>query len=175
MTRPRRLAVMLGDRYGVGPELVARLTTMLEPEAETSIVVVGDPAVWDAGRRVAGAGALADGGEFRRSGAGLVVPARPFALDAGPMGRMVPEAGREVLETMDALAEAAKAGEIDGIVYGPLNKQAMKAAGHAAGDELDFYNTHLPARRPHRRDQHPRHALDLARDLARAARARWPT
>ena len=46
---------------------------------------------------------------------------------------------------MDALADAARAGEIDGIVYAPLNKQAMKAAGHAAGDELDFYNTHLTA------------------------------
>ena len=46
---------------------------------------------------------------------------------------------------MEALSEAAQAGEIDGIVYGPLNKQAMKAAGHAAGDELDFYNTHLTA------------------------------
>ena len=145
MTRPRRLAVMLGDRYGVGPELVARLTTTLEPEGETSIVVVGDPAVWDAGRRVAEAGALAEAVSFAEAGAGWSFLPRPFALAAEPMGQMVPAAGREVLETMEALSDAAKAGEIDGIVYGPLNKQAMKAAGHAAGDELDFYNTHLTA------------------------------
>lgn len=144
MTRPRRLAVMLGDRFGVGPELVARLSMMLAPEPDTSIIVVGDPLVWDAGRKVAGAGALSAAARF--AGApGWSFLARPFALDVSPMGRMVPEAGREVLETMGVLANAARAGEIDGIVYAPLNKQAMKAAGHAAGDELDFYSTHLPA------------------------------
>jgi 4-hydroxythreonine-4-phosphate dehydrogenase len=108
-------------------------------------MVVGDPAVWDAGRRVAEAGVLAEVVTVAEAGAGWSFLPRPFALPAEPMGRMVPDAGREVLETMEALAKAAAAGEIDGIVYGPLNKQAMKAAGHAAGDELDFYNTHLAA------------------------------
>lgn len=145
MTRPKRLAVMLGDRYGVGPELAGRLSTMVTLEADTSAIVVGDPLVWDAGRKVAGASALSAAGSLADSGPGWSFLARPFALDVNPMGRMVPEAGREVLETQSVLAAAARAGEIDGIVYGPLNKQAMKAAGHAAGDELDFYNTHLAA------------------------------
>jgi 4-hydroxythreonine-4-phosphate dehydrogenase len=143
--RPKRLAVMLGDRYGVGPELVATLSTMVALDVDTSVIVVGDPLVWDAGRKVARGSALPAARSLADARPGWSFLARPFALDVSPMGRMVPEAGREVLETMSILAGAARAGEIDGIVYGPLNKQAMKAAGHAAGDELDFYNTHLAA------------------------------
>jgi 4-hydroxythreonine-4-phosphate dehydrogenase len=145
MTGPRRLAIMLGDRYGVGPELVAGLSAALTPEAQTSIVVVGDRRVWDAARAVAGADTMEEVSSLADAGPGWSFLARPFDLDLAPMGRMSPDAGREMLGTLGLLAEAAKAGEIDGIVYAPLNKQAMKAAGHAAGDELDFFNTRLAA------------------------------
>jgi 4-hydroxythreonine-4-phosphate dehydrogenase len=50
-----------------------------------------------------------------------------------------------MLDTLDFLAAAAIEGTIHGLVYAPLNKQALKAAGHAAGDELDFFNSALPA------------------------------
>jgi 4-hydroxythreonine-4-phosphate dehydrogenase len=143
--RVRRLAVMLGDRYGVGPELVAGLTSIVTSGAGTAIVVVGDRAVWDQGRAVAGAGAIPDTPALADTPPGWSLLERPFPLEISPMGRMSPDAGGEVLATMAFLAEAAREGTIGGIVYGPLNKQAMKAAGHAAGDELDYFRAHLPA------------------------------
>lgn len=139
----RRLVIMLGDRYGVGPELVARLSTTLALDADTSAVVVGDPGVWDAGRAVAGAGELPATAGFAEAGHGWSFLARPTAIDVLPRGRVTAEAGREVLETMHLLVAAARNNEIGGIVYAPLNKQAMKAGGHAAGDELEFFNAHL--------------------------------
>lgn len=145
MTRLRRLAVALGDRYGVGPELVARLSATLDPGADTAAIVVGDGAVWDAGRLVAGSSAVPEVSTFEAAGPGWSFLARPNSLATSPMGQLSPDAGREVLATLGLLADAAKAGQIDGIVYAPLNKQAMKAAGHAAGDELDFFHSHLPA------------------------------
>jgi 4-hydroxy-L-threonine phosphate dehydrogenase PdxA len=64
---------------------------------------------------------------------------RPFAAAVTPIGRVSAEAGREALETISMLATASLAGEIDGIVYAPLNKEAMRDAGHAAGDEAEYF------------------------------------
>ena len=47
-------------------------------------------------------------------------------------------AGAEVLGTLADLLELGKAGEIDGIVFAPLNKAAMRRGGLKEGDELDF-------------------------------------
>lgn len=140
-----RLAVMLGDRYGVGPELVARLVSTLALPNTVAGVVVGDPAVWSAGRAIAGTRELPVAATLIDAPPGwsfLPVPAH-FAV--APMGRLSADAGREVLDILDRLAGAAGRGEVGGIVYAPLNKQAMKAAGHAAGDELDFFSQRLPA------------------------------
>jgi 4-hydroxythreonine-4-phosphate dehydrogenase len=144
MTAARRLAVTLGDRYGIGPELVAGLATTYAPPADLAIVVCGDPDVWEAGRRVAGAAkSLPAIGAFADATAGWSFLPLPAKVPLAPMGRVSAEAGAEVLTTLQRLASATAAGEIDGIVYAPLNKQAMKLAGHAAGDELDFFNKAL--------------------------------
>jgi 4-hydroxythreonine-4-phosphate dehydrogenase len=129
-----RLALTLGDRYGVGPELVARLSGVPQA-AGPEIVVVGDPAVWAAACRVAGVPETPKG---RWS-----FSPRTADIPTAPMGQISAAAGREVLDTLAGLAEQAQAGKIGGIVYAPLNKQAMKLAGHVAGDELDFFNQHL--------------------------------
>jgi 4-hydroxythreonine-4-phosphate dehydrogenase len=137
----RILAVTLGDRYGVGPELVARLVTALP---EVRAVVVGDPNVLAAGFATIGAAdRLPRISSLAGAGPGWSHLPRSANLPVSPMGRLSAEAGREVLDTLAFLVEAVKAGEVGGIVYAPLNKQAMKAAGHAAGDELEFFNARL--------------------------------
>jgi 4-hydroxythreonine-4-phosphate dehydrogenase len=143
--RMTRVAVMPGDRYGVGPELVARLVETYAPPADTVIVVCGDPEVWAAGQQVAGATAVLPvvTALAEAKGPWSLLPLAG-GLPIQPMGRVSAEAGKEVLAILARLAAAAKAGEIDGIVYAPLNKQAMKLAGHAAGDELDFFSRALP-------------------------------
>lgn len=142
----QRLAVMLGDRYGVGPELVARLVSTLDLPEHVSGVAVGDPAVWAAAGGVVGAGELPVVETLGDARPGWAFLPRPTPIATSPMGRVSAEAGREVLAILSFLAEAALSGQIDGIVYAPLNKQAMKAAGHAAGDELEFLNEHLPGK-----------------------------
>ena len=70
---------------------------------------------------------------------------RPFDAAVQPLGQVSEAAGQEVLDTLGLLVDAAKAKEVDGIVYAPLNKQAMRDAGHAAGDELEFFRQQLTA------------------------------
>jgi 4-hydroxythreonine-4-phosphate dehydrogenase len=143
--RMTRVAVTLGDRFGVGPELVAGLAGTYVPPAGTALVVMGDPGVLAAGQQVAGATAvlpvITTLDQAREPWSMLPIPT---GLPVAPMGRVSAEAGKEVLAILTRLAVAARAGEIDGIVYAPLNKQAMKLAGHAAGDELEFLSHALP-------------------------------
>lgn len=140
------LAITLGDRYGVGPELVARLPGRMQVPDDLRVVVVGDRRVFERGQAAAGAsGDIPVISSFGEAGAPWSLLDRPFDAELTPLGRVSAAAGHEVLETLGFLIEAAKRDEIGGIVYAPLNKQAMRDAGHAAGDELDFFRQHLPA------------------------------
>lgn len=137
------LALSLGDRYGVGPEIVARLLEDL-PDIGVRVVVVGDPAVLERGRADTGSTStvtvVESFEEAAQSDSRWVLLDRPFAAETHPLGHVSADAGREVLDILGFLADAARKGAIGGIVYAPLNKQAMRDAGHAAGDELDFFS-----------------------------------
>jgi 4-hydroxythreonine-4-phosphate dehydrogenase len=145
---PKVLGLTLGDRYGIGPELVARVIDKLPVVPDLRIAVIGDREVFAAARRGAGLAEdcpRADGlAAVRRGSAPWALIDRPAELPVDAMGRMSPQSGAEMLDTLGWLVQQVEAGQLDGIVYAPLNKQAMKAAGHAAGDELDFLAQRLP-------------------------------
>jgi 4-hydroxythreonine-4-phosphate dehydrogenase len=143
------LALTLGDRYGVGPELVARLVAELPADLGVRIVVTGDRAVFERGRADVGAGGAYPETPDMTAAADSEAPwtflHRPFDAEVRPLGRVSADAGREVLDTLAFLTDAAGNGTVGGIVYAPLNKQAMRLAGHEAGDELDYFSQRLPA------------------------------
>jgi len=123
------IGVMLGDRHGIGPEIAARLLADTASRAPADIVLVADRAVADFGRGVAGVGDFAVQRFIERPG--------PAGEPIGT-GEISAAAGAEVLGTFSDLLDLAKAGEIDGIVFAPLNKAAMRRGGLPEGDELDF-------------------------------------
>jgi 4-hydroxythreonine-4-phosphate dehydrogenase len=140
------LAMTLGDRHGVGPELVARMPQRLRLPEGVRVVVVGDRRVFEAGRRTVGASdAIPSVAAFGDATAPWSFLDLPFEAETPATRQATASAGREVLKTLDRLIAATEAGEIGGIVYAPLNKQAMRDAGHAAGDELDYFRQFLPA------------------------------
>ncbi len=135
MVKP--LAITLGDRHGIGPEIVAAL---LARRPGLNAVVIGDARVFERGRRTMGISGnfpvIASLDEAPVSGWALLD--RPHDSDPEALGALSEGAGAEMVATMSFVADAAKAGRIGGAVYAPLNKQAMKLAGHAAGDELEL-------------------------------------
>jgi len=141
------MAVMLGDRYGIGPEIVASFLKGFQGDDRVKLAVVGDSAVFGQARRVANFnGAFETASDLeaaREASAPWCFVERPFEADVGPMGRVSAVAGREILDTLGELLDAATAGSVDGILYAPFNKQALRDAGHAAADELDFAVSHL--------------------------------
>lgn len=129
-SRPR-LAVTLGDPRGIGPEITAR--ALSEP-LDAEIVVIGAEEQLGAVRatRQVSVGSWNEGlGDDRD------VPR------AGPS--RATRAGRITGLAIEAAARMALAGEVDGIVTAPANKQALNLAGfpwpghtewlaHLAGD-----------------------------------------
>jgi 4-hydroxythreonine-4-phosphate dehydrogenase len=153
MSELPRVALLMGDPNGVGPELSVRLLGTPEVYERANLVVVAPSAVWEAGQRVAGTkiNALVVDGIDRLTFAA----ARPSLLTlpgfvAGDItvGRATEAAGREVLRQLAFAADALGTGRVDGVVFAPLNKQAMRMAGLKQEDELEYFAEHLGVRDP---------------------------
>ncbi len=131
-----KIVVALGDPSGVGPEVVVKA---LAGGLACPYLVVGDAAVWEEACRVA------------RVGLGTAPAAEPAArehavpfLQVDPpsrgwtVGRPSAEAGRAAAAWLEAAVRVALAGRADAVVFGPLNKQALRLAGLAVRDEYEF-------------------------------------
>jgi 4-hydroxy-L-threonine phosphate dehydrogenase PdxA len=67
-----------------------------------------------------------------------VIPVPYPELSALPLGQMAPESGKAFVAWFQKGYELANAGEVGAIVYAPLNKEAVHAAGYPYHDELDI-------------------------------------
>ena len=154
-TRSSRLALLLGDPCGIGPEIVARvLAEAADPDKTTTtygdvnIIVIGEPWILDWGAQCAGLSLelshCDSPEELPPSPPGPMLLTGPsFPQEEHTPGRMSPAAGRYVLKSLDYAADLARAGLIDGITYASLNKQAMHAAGSRHEDELRYFADRL--------------------------------
>ncbi|MGH3356511.1 MAG: PdxA family dehydrogenase, partial [Nocardioidaceae bacterium] len=133
MTRPV-LAVTVGDPVGIGPEITA--LTLAEYAADDSHhgVAVGDAVAL---RRAVTACGLdvevreVSGFDAAPAGEGVI-----DVLDIGVLGDDLPawgevdaRAGRAAVTAIEVATKAALAGEVSGVVTGPINKEAIWAAG----------------------------------------------
>ncbi len=133
-----RIGLVLGDPAGVGPELIAKLLARSAGSAASRFAVIGTSAALASGAQVAGV-ALPES---------VTAPDGPGMLaiqadDLGPIriGEATAATGQFALRSLRRAVAAVKAGEIDAIVYAPLNKHAMKLAGFDDVDELHYLAT----------------------------------
>lgn len=141
--RRPRIAVILGDPSGVGPELIAKLLGNPDNCKRADIFLLADQCELESAAR--------DAGDIRV----LVstAPAGPNAaqiLDDGSSGEYKSERAKESRESgarcMHQLKRALKLveqGRIDAIVFGPLNKSSLKLAGMKEEDELRWFAKQL--------------------------------
>ena len=154
-TRASRIALLLGDPSGIGPEIAARvLSEGAGPDrtnagyGDVNIIVIGEPWLLEWGAECAEVSLdlprYNSPENLPPSAPGPVLLTGPsFSPDAHTPGRMSAAAGRYVLQTLDYAADLAGAGVIDGICYASLNKQAMHAAGSRHEDELRYFADRL--------------------------------
>jgi len=129
-----RLGISLGDPAGIGPEVVAKAL------ADPSVRRLARFAVFGLARDqwAALAGVPLDflsrtcaleEWDGRVEGVGLVVPSGIEAAEI-PRGRPTAESGRAAVRFILAAIDAVRAGRTDGLVTGPISKEAVHLAGH---------------------------------------------
>lgn len=140
--RRPRVAVTLGDAAGIGPELIAKLLSVPENLEKADIVVLADRSEFDA--------AIADAGGVKIAIADVAGPGVVRVLDdqtapSKPFTRAVEskDAGARCIHQLQRGLDLAEAGEIDAIVFGPLNKTSLKMAGMKEEDELRWFAKQL--------------------------------
>ena len=154
-----RIALMLGDPAGIGPELVARFLSKTDNWKGTTPIVVGDRRSLEAGSRVAGTATPAlrviDAPASSATGfASLPRDGSPALLDFAPRdpalipsGRVSVEAGAVTVDTLNYCIDLCLAGAVDGLVFAPLNKEAMMRAGLEFASELELFKARFPGHR----------------------------
>ena len=134
------IGVVPGDPNGVGPELTAKLLAADDVRDNARVVIIGDRRVVRMGAAVAGVtldtAVTGDikAADFTKDGYPLFdVP----AIEPGKVtpGRATADAGWAAYLSLQAAVALAKAGDIDGFCFAPLNKQALKMGGSPHGDE----------------------------------------
>lgn len=145
------LALTLGDVTGVGPEVAAKALDSLRSSADpVRIVVFGDRSRWaDALARHAPSlapGAFAPWNPGATTQAPLSFHDDGIALPAD-LAPADPRAGDAALRWVRAATHACRAGHVDAMVTGPLNKESVVKAGHAGFTGQTEYIAGLLGRR----------------------------
>ncbi len=135
------VGVLLGDPGGIGPELVVKLLARAENMNRAHVAILADPNVLALGENAAGASL-----DVRRA-SGIDA----LAFDAGrptlvafdwiaardiEVGRATVASGRAALASLAVAADAVRTRAIDGVVFAPFNKHAMRIAGLTHEDEM---------------------------------------
>jgi 4-hydroxythreonine-4-phosphate dehydrogenase len=141
--RKPRLAVLLGDPAGVGPEMGVRLLAQARNLEACELLLVAAPSVLASGERIAGTTIPVDAAATREALrfapgriAQLALPEPQGGLPA--MGQCSEAAGALALEALSTATALARDGFVDGIVFAPLNKHSLRLAGMQEEDELRF-------------------------------------
>jgi 4-hydroxythreonine-4-phosphate dehydrogenase len=151
LSKPRpRVALIMGDATGVGPEIVAKSLSTEETRRLCIPAVIGDSRV------------MAEAIRLTRVPL-KIVPRRSWGEVTGEadlaeifdlanldpkdyrMGAVNSKAGKACLQYLDFAVSQAMKGEADAVVFAPLNKLAMSLAGSDFKDEQGYLAKHTQA------------------------------
>jgi 4-hydroxythreonine-4-phosphate dehydrogenase len=137
---PPRLALVLGDPAGIGPEIMARLLSEEANRGKAALLLVADPDELAEGMRIAGVQLPIT----RINDLSALAPGRIALRELrrrAPIqrGRSSAEGGAHALDTLRECLALAEAGTVDGICFAPLNKASLHMAGMGHPDELHWF------------------------------------
>ncbi len=135
-----RLALVLGDPAGIGPEIMARLLAEESNRHKAALLLVADPDELAEGMRIAGV----DIPVTRVNDPAVLAPGRVALHEVRrrapvPRGRSSAEGGAHAMDALRACLALAQAGTVDGICFAPLNKASLHMAGMGHPDELHWF------------------------------------
>jgi 4-hydroxythreonine-4-phosphate dehydrogenase len=144
MSNLPRVALLLGDYTGIGPELCARVLHDGRLKDSARMIVVGDMRVLEQGmrdakvalpvQRVTSIAAV----DWNRSDI-PVLDLENIDPQSLPRGEVSAESGRLTGETLAYAVDLAARGEVDAVTFAPLNKAALHAGGWHYPDEHKMF------------------------------------
>lgn len=140
MSTPR-IAVLLGDPSGVGPEMAVKLLARERNRAQAEILLIADSAALASGQAIADQRLdllRVEHLDAVRYEPGRITLLPCDALDGQPpvLGESNEASGRASMRALDLAIDAVRAGRADAIVFAPLNKHSLRLGGLVHEDEL---------------------------------------
>ena len=133
------LGIFLGEAAGIGPEVVARLVAEGTVQQYCRPLLIGDARVLDLGQRIAGVSfpytVVENASQANWDGPVPMLDLQNFDPEGLVMGQLNTTSGKATGDSLIASMRLLKEGDIDGFVFGPLNKEAFKKGGHHVEDE----------------------------------------
>lgn len=140
--RRPRVAVTLGDAAGIGPELVAKLLSIVENLRNADVVLLADKSELESARLDAG-GVYVPTSDTPSSAAVQILDDGTASQYPTTRGQVSKNGGARCMYQFRRALKMAEAGEIDAIVFAPLNKSSLKLAGMTEEDELRWFAKQL--------------------------------
>ncbi|RCW76239.1 4-hydroxythreonine-4-phosphate dehydrogenase PdxA [Pseudorhodoferax soli] len=140
MSNPR-IAVLLGDPSGVGPEMAVKLLARARNRQQADILLIADGAALASGQSIAGESLdvlRVDHLDAVRYEPGRITLLDCDGLEGQPpvLGESNEASGRASMRALDLAIDAVSAGQAGAIVFAPLNKHSLRLGGLAQEDEL---------------------------------------
>lgn len=139
MSTPR-IAVLLGDPSGVGPEMAVKLLARARNREQAEVLLIADSAALASGQAIAGQ--PLELLRVEHLDAVRYEPGRTTLLPCdvleGPpvLGESNEASGRASMRALDLAIDAVRAGRADAILFAPLNKHSLRLGGLVHEDEL---------------------------------------
>lgn len=141
------LGITLGEAAGIGPEIIAKLCAGDKFAPYCRPILIGDRRVLEHGRKVAGVQfpvkKVSRVEEVDWAGPIAILDLANLDPATVAVGQVNPPSGKVTGDTLLLALELLKAGKIEGLVFAPLNKEAMKRGGYRFEDEHRLFAHHL--------------------------------
>lgn len=141
--RRPRVAVTLGDPAGIGPEITAKLLSNNKNTQDADIFLLADRSELESAIQAAGGIEVPISPTAGPDGVQLLEDESAPSFGAIPTRQSSKAAGQRTLHQLRRAVELAQCGQVDAIVFAPLNKASLKAAGMHEEDELRWFAREL--------------------------------
>ncbi|MEE3122967.1 MAG: 4-hydroxythreonine-4-phosphate dehydrogenase PdxA [SAR324 cluster bacterium] len=135
------LGLLLGDPSGIGPELCAKLLEERSVGEPNRVVLIGEPDLFETGKKVAGVDLEAPVVEHIREipeGRIGMLEGPELQMDVVSVGEASETCGRYALDSFRRASALCKSGELDGFCFAPMNKKSLHLGGNTHEDDLRF-------------------------------------
>jgi 4-hydroxythreonine-4-phosphate dehydrogenase len=141
-SRPR-VAVLLGDPSGIGPEMAVRLLARERNLQQADVLLIADEQALASGQAIAevrlAPNRIDNLAALRFEPGACTWLAYDGLQGAAPvLGESNEASGRASMRALALATEAVLAGQVDAIVFAPLNKHSLRLGGLTHEDELRY-------------------------------------